>query len=196
MGVGVRGGDRRDGVALLAGGRIGRRSRSTLRAFSTVSGAIRSSRDGRGVSLGVSATVRTPPPPPRAAAAAASLAAASPSGVRSEVCAKPVVSPRTTRSPAPRSRPETSSSTRPSSYRAFDERRSSTNTSAKSPPSRNAWSSVVRERHGRSSDGAQFHAASTSGLQNAYALRRPSGLRICASPIRARRARAQRGCLS
>ncbi len=80
---------------------------------------------------------RAPRPPPRRSR---------PRGLRASgraVCAKPVVSPRTTRSPAPRSRPETSSSTRPSSNRALDERRSSTNTSAKSPPPRNARSSVA-----------------------------------------------------
>ena len=91
-----------------------------------------------------SATVRVPLPVPRVAAAAAAAADRRPSAVRSAVCANPVVSPRTTRMPAPRSRPETSSSTRPSSYRALDERRSSTKTSAKSPPLRSASSRVDR----------------------------------------------------
>jgi len=52
---------------------------------------------------------RTPPPPSRATAAAAWAAARSPLSERSAVCAKPVVSPTTTRMPAPRSRPELSS---------------------------------------------------------------------------------------
>ena len=81
-----------------------------------------------------SSTVRAPPPPPRAAAAAASAAADRPASVRSAVWAKPVVSPTTTRMPAPRSRPEVSSSTLPSSSRADDDRLSSTKISAKSPP--------------------------------------------------------------
>ena len=114
---------------------------------------------------------RSPPPPPRAAPAAASAAGSRPSGERSAVCAKPVVSPRTTRSPAPRSRPETSSSTRPSSKRPLDDRRSSTNTSAKSPPSRNAWSSVACSTSVRSADShvrlgivrSRRHAESTPG---------------------------------
>ena len=76
----------------------------------------------------------SPPPPPRAAAAAASAAARRPASDRSAVWAKPVVSPTTTRMPAPRSRPEVSSSTLPSSSRADDDRLSSTKTSAKSPP--------------------------------------------------------------
>ena len=59
--------------------------------------------------------MRVPPPPPFAAAAAASAAARRPASDRSAVWAKPVVSPTTTRMPAPRSRPEDSSSTRPSS---------------------------------------------------------------------------------
>ena len=70
------------------------------------------------------------------AADAASAASRSESSERSAVCANPVVSPRTTRMPAPRSRPEVSSSTLPSSSRADEARRSSTNTSAKSPPPR------------------------------------------------------------
>ncbi len=61
---------------------------------------------------------------------------------RSAVWAKPVVSPTTTRMPAPRSRPEESSSTWPSSSRADDDRLSSTKTSAKSPPVRRAVASV------------------------------------------------------
>src|ERR687897_820929 len=83
-----------------------------------------------------------PPPPVRAAAAAASAAVRSPSSVRSAVWAKPVVSPTTTRMPAPRSRPDDSSSTRPSSSIADDDRLSSTKTSAKSPPVRRAAVSV------------------------------------------------------
>ena len=49
--------------------------------------------------------MRSPPPPPRAAAAAASAAARRPASERSAVWANPVVSPTTTRMPAPRSRP-------------------------------------------------------------------------------------------
>ena len=56
--------------------------------------------------LRVRSTTRSPPPPPRAAAAAASAAARRPASERSAVWAKPVVSPTTTRMPAPRSRPE------------------------------------------------------------------------------------------
>ena len=56
----------------------------------------------------VSATRRdAAAPAARRAAAAASAAAARPARERSAVCANPVVSPRTTRMPAPRSRPET-----------------------------------------------------------------------------------------
>ena len=61
-----------------------------------------------------------------------------PASVRSAVWAKPVVSPTTTRMPAPRSRPEVSSSTLPSSSTADDDRLSSTKTSANSPPVRSA----------------------------------------------------------
>src|SRR5690606_38101904 len=118
-----------------------RRSSSTLAPLATVSGST-STPLGRGASRRVSATSRTPPPPDRAAAAAASAAARRPSSDRSAVWAKPVVSPTTTRMPAPRSRPEDSSSTRPSSSMADDERLSSTNTSAKSPPVRRAAASV------------------------------------------------------
>src|SRR6202011_2304023 len=56
--------------------------------------------------------------------------------------------PRTTRTPAPRCRPETTSSTRPSSNRAEDDERSSANTSAKSPPDRNATASVREHTSG------------------------------------------------
>ena len=87
----------------------------------------------------------TRPPPARAAtAAAASAARRRPSSLRSAVCAKPVVSPTTTRMPAPRSRPVTRSSTRRSSSTAAVERTSSANTSAKSPPLRKAACSVRR----------------------------------------------------
>ena len=67
-----------------------------------------------------SAAIRTAAPDSVEAAAAASAAAASPRSERSAVWAKPVVSPRTTRMPAPRLRPVASSSTRPSSSRALD----------------------------------------------------------------------------
>src|SRR5579884_202922 len=112
-------------------------SSSTLRALATSSGGIRN--DGAGAEpAGARATVRTPPPPPRAAAEAAAAASVRPRSVRSAVWANPVVSPTTTRMPAPRSRPEPSSSTRPSSSDADVLRRSSTNTSANSPPVRRA----------------------------------------------------------
>ena len=70
----------------------------------------------------------------RVAAAAAS--AASSRALRTgRRCARTRWSrPRTTRMPAPRSRPDVSSSTLPSSRRADEARRSSTKTSAKSPP--------------------------------------------------------------
>src|SRR5207244_4372545 len=84
----------------------------------------------------------------RAAAAAASAAVVSPASVRSAVWANPVVSPRTTRMPAPRSSPDVRSSIRPSSSRAELLRLSSTNTSAKSPPVRSA---VPRTRRTRDS---------------------------------------------
>src|SRR5581483_6820083 len=112
-------------------------SSSTLAALGTSSGRIRTSW-GRSTDCRVTATSLTPPPPPRAAAAAASAAVRRPFSERSEVWAKPVVSPRTTRMPAPRSSPEVSSSTRPSSSRADELRLSSANTSANSPPLRNA----------------------------------------------------------
>ena len=78
--------------------------------------------------------MRTPSPPCRATAAAALAAARSPASLRSAVWAKPVVSPSTTRIPAPRDRPEESSSTRRSSSRALDVTASSAKTSAMSPP--------------------------------------------------------------
>ena len=81
--------------------------------------------DARSPFDGVRATVRVPPPPRRAAAAAASAAARRPRSVRSLVWAKPVVSPATTRMPAPRSRPLVTCSTRPSSSAADVERLSS-----------------------------------------------------------------------
>ena len=110
-----------------------RTSSSTLVALATSLGGISTS-FGRGAEVGSSATTVAPDPLPRAAAAAVSAAAISPASDRSEVWAKPVDSPTTTRMPAPRSRPEVSSSTRPSSSRADDDRFSSTNTSAKSAP--------------------------------------------------------------
>src|SRR5947209_7939871 len=120
-----------------------RRSSSTLWAFGTSWGSTWASR-GRSGGRRVRATSRTPWPPPRAAAPAASAASRRPGSVRSDVWAKPVVSPRTTRMPAPRSRPDVSSSTLPSSRRAADDRRSSTNSSAKSPPVRRAASRTLR----------------------------------------------------
>src|SRR5688500_17963255 len=118
-------------------------SSSTLRALATVSGRTVGSY-GRAAYCGVRAISLVPPPPERAAAPAASAAARRPASLRSAVWANPVVSPTTTRMPAPRSRPDTSSSTLPSSRRADDERRSSTNTSAKSPPLRSASPSTRR----------------------------------------------------
>ena len=81
--------------------------------------------------------------PPESRGAAASAACSNPASDRSAVWAKPVVSPPTTRMPAPRARPEDSSSTRPSSSLAEDVRLSSTNTSAKSPPVRGALARVL-----------------------------------------------------
>ena len=107
-------------------------SSSILRALSTASGGVRSRRSC--TDAGPSATVRTaappapPPPPPHAAAAS------SPASLRSAVWAKPVVSPSTTRIPAPRDRPEESSSTLRSSSMALAVAVSSANTSARSPP--------------------------------------------------------------
>ena len=76
------------------------RSSSTLRDFSTVSGRPRRRRpDAAASRRGSARPSRTPPPPPRAAAAAARPRPSRPSGERSAVCAKPVVSPRTTRKP-------------------------------------------------------------------------------------------------
>ena len=155
--VGVRSGHRRDRAALLARRRRrrcgatrpcgpSRPSRARPRVAAGRGRRRRLKRDG----------ARVPPPPPRAAAAAASAAASSPSGERSAVCANPVVSPRTTRRPAPRSRPDTSSSTRPSSNRALDDRRSSTNTSAKSPPSRRRGRASLAARLGRSCGSLMF----------------------------------------
>ena len=85
---------------------------SILRVFSTASA--RSSRPGR------SCDERSDRvgPPSRATAAAARAAARRPASVSSAVWANPVVSPTTTRMPAPRSRAEESSSTRPSSRTA------------------------------------------------------------------------------
>ena len=86
--------------------------------------------------------MRLSPPARRAAAAAAPAAAARPASLRSAVWANPVVSPTTTRMPAPRSRPETTSSTRPSSRIADDDRLSSAKISAKSAPVRIATERV------------------------------------------------------
>ena len=72
---------------------------SSLRALSTESGSVRS--PGPWKEPGPRATVRTPGPPWRATAAAAWAAATSPGSLRSAVCANPVVSPSTTRIPAP-----------------------------------------------------------------------------------------------
>ncbi len=75
-------------------------SNSTLAALATESGS-RSIVFGRCGADFVSATVRTPPPPWLAAAAAADAARSSPDSDRSDVYANPVVSPATTRIPAP-----------------------------------------------------------------------------------------------
>ena len=77
---------------------------------------------------------RVPPPPSRATADAARAAASNPASERSAVWANPVVSPTTTRIPAPRELPVESSSIRPSSRDALREVRSSQKTSAMSPP--------------------------------------------------------------
>ena len=141
-GVAVAGPHLADRAALGPGGLVGPAQQLDLGALGHGLG-----QDGDLVGPGrrrwrVSATSRTPPPPERAAAAAASAAVRRPSSDRSAVWAKPVVSPTTTRMPAPRSRPEDSSSTRPSSSMADDDRLSSTNTSAKSPPVRRAAARV------------------------------------------------------
>ena len=108
-------------------------SSSTLRALGTSPGRMATTL-GRGALVSERATTVVPAPAPRAAAAAVRAAASRPSSVRSDVWAKPVDSPTTTLIPAPRSRPEVSSSTLPSSSSAEDERRSSTKTSANSAP--------------------------------------------------------------
>ena len=112
--VGVRRAHLADRAALGARGRVGPLEQLDLARLRHVAGILRD-RMGLPVGARFSATSRTPPPPLRAAAAAASAAACSPASERSAVWAKPVVSPRTTRMPAPRSRPDVSSSTRPSS---------------------------------------------------------------------------------
>ena len=114
---------------------------STLAALGTASGGIRTL-TGAAPAAGPTSTVRWSPPPERAAAAAAAAAEARPDRLRSAVWANPVVSPDTTRMPAPRLRPDTSSSIRPSSSTAEDDRRSSTKISASSPPVRRAAVSV------------------------------------------------------
>src|SRR5271166_74698 len=82
------------------------------------------------------------PAPLLATADAAFAARSRPASVRSEVWAYPVVSPETTLIPAPRSRPDESSSTLPSSRLAPEDDRSSAKTSANSPPRRSASDST------------------------------------------------------
>jgi len=67
----------------------------------------------------------------------------SPASLKSAVWANPVDPPTMTRIPAPRSRPLVSSSTRPSSSKAEEDRLSSTNISANSPPVPKAAESVL-----------------------------------------------------
>ena len=118
--VGVRGAHLTDRVGPGAGRGVGalehldlarlRRPSRGARAPRAAAGGPRA-RARRHASLRRSPRPRRPPPrpPPRADPA--------PTGRR---CGRnPVVSPRTTRTPAPRSRPDTSSSTRPSSRRAL-----------------------------------------------------------------------------
>ena len=131
-------------------------SNSSLRALSTDSGGVRSPRPC--ADSGPSATVRTPAPPWRATAAAARAAAANPGSLRSAVWAKPVVSPSTTRIPAPRDRPDESSSTRRSSSMALADMASSANTSAMSPPPSNAVDST------RSSTSGSMRAVSVTAV--------------------------------
>ena len=123
--------------------------RATFRAFGTSEGRI-STRADAGPLMASSATTLTPDPPLRAAAEAAVAAARRPAGERSAVWAKPVVSPTTTRMPAPRSRPLVSSSILESSSSAEVDLRSSTNTSANSPPVAIATPSVSRRTCGSS----------------------------------------------
>ena len=117
-------------------------SRATLRVLATASGATLTS-FGAGACWRLSLPAEVGEPPARAAAAAVCAARCRPAGVRSAVWAKPTDEPERTRIPAPLSRPETNSSTLPSSKWAREERRSSTNTSAKSPPVRRADRSVA-----------------------------------------------------
>ena len=105
------------------------------------------------------ATVRTLPPPSRATAAAAAAAASRPFSLRSEVWANPVVSPATTRMPAPRERPDESSSTRRSSSMALADVASSAKTSAMSPP----WASAA-ERTLCSTPGSIREVSVTGGI--------------------------------
>ena len=106
---------------------------STFFIFSTVSGRTRTG-FGDGLLEAVKLFAELAPPLLRAAAAADLAASMSPCVLRSAVWAKPVVSPTTTRIPAPRSLPDVNSSTFPSSKYADEERLSSTKISAKSPP--------------------------------------------------------------
>ena len=117
-------GDRRAALR----GRPGRPrvSNSTLVALATSAGHDQRPRWDAAPRAAPSRPPWLPPPPLRAAAAAADAAARSPLGERSAVWANPVVSPDTTRMPAPRSWPDTSSSILPSSSTALEERRSST----------------------------------------------------------------------
>ncbi len=102
-----------------------RRSSSTLSVLATVFGVLGDVVGAIVRCLRVSGTVRVAAPPCRAAAAAASAAVRRPASLRSLVWANPVVSPATTRMPAPRSRPLVTCSTRPSSSPADVERLSS-----------------------------------------------------------------------
>src|SRR5580698_2613386 len=111
-------------------------SSSSLAAFSTDEGSVLLPRPC--CCDGPRATVRALPPPSRATAAAAAAASSRPASLRSAVWANPVVSPTTTRMPAPRERPEESSSILRSSSVALPETLSSANTSAMSPPRSNA----------------------------------------------------------
>src|SRR5579875_826650 len=151
-----------------------RRSSSTLSALATVSGSTPTSL-GAGARTGRSETVRTPPPPPRAAPAAAAAAASRLPRLRSLVWAKPVVSPTTTRIPAPRSRPEARSSTLPSSSRAPVALRSSAKISANSPPLRSAAARTAPTTSSSIRSLSLTSAPSSRNLEQAEGTRVPLG---------------------
>ena len=133
--VAVAGLDLADGAARRPGRLVGPLQQLEVSALEPVRRRRPSPRrPGRPIRQRADVDRRVPPPPLRATAEAASAARSRPRSDRSAVWAKPVVSPVTTRMPAPRSGPTTAP--RPGRRRAvadeFD--RSSANTSANSPP--------------------------------------------------------------